>query len=63
MFELLNTAIDEFHRLYDCAPFVHLACRGAADEHWQLFHPSRLDMPCLVATPDNGVEAHPDRPF
>lgn len=62
MYDLLITAIREFDCRYGCQPYLVLACQGYSDEHWQLYHPHALDMPCLVASMERGVEDHPDAP-
>ena len=40
-------------------PRLVLACAGAADEHWQVYHPDYPDMPHSVIT-GNSFEMHPD---
>jgi hypothetical protein len=60
----LRCAIQDFERRYNgLHPVCILACRGGADEHWQLFHPDALkqDEPMPLFTIDKdgvGYEHH-----
>jgi hypothetical protein len=57
MDETLRFVIQDFERRWKGThPYCVLACRGAADEHWLVFHPEDLKNP--VASVDKDGEGY-----
>lgn len=57
----IETVCQSIESHWGMRPLLTLACAGGSDQHWQIFHPARLDMPCFTFM-DHTLEEHPDAP-
>ena len=58
MDEVMRNVVNHCYVDWGTRPRVVLACQGAADEHWQVFHPRNMEDPVFTIDKDNIAYQH-----